>query len=113
MVGFWATLSMNIPDFSRLRESQRDQVSARRFGLRDDGALCLHRPSRGDVGQHAIYVAAILETVEVLKHSHSVRDGGRVLGVDRHAGHEIAAERVRGRMILSSSRRRNLLPHRD
>jgi NCS1 family nucleobase:cation symporter-1 len=29
MVGFWATLSLNIPDFSRYAHSQRDQVSAR------------------------------------------------------------------------------------
>jgi NCS1 family nucleobase:cation symporter-1 len=29
MVGFWATLSLNIPDFTRYAHSQRDQVSGR------------------------------------------------------------------------------------
>jgi NCS1 family nucleobase:cation symporter-1 len=29
MVGFWATLSLNIPDFTRYAHTQRDQVSAR------------------------------------------------------------------------------------
>jgi NCS1 family nucleobase:cation symporter-1 len=33
MVGFWATLSLNIPDFSRYAKSQRDQVVGQAFGL--------------------------------------------------------------------------------
>ncbi|UCZ85939.1 NCS1 family nucleobase:cation symporter-1 [Pseudomonas sp. L5B5] len=33
MVGFWATLSLNIPDFSRYAKSQRDQVLGQIFGL--------------------------------------------------------------------------------
>ena len=33
MVGFWATLSLNIPDFSRLAKSQRDQVIGQALGL--------------------------------------------------------------------------------
>ena len=32
-VGFWATLSLNIPDFSRYARSQRDQVLGQTFGL--------------------------------------------------------------------------------
>jgi NCS1 family nucleobase:cation symporter-1 len=33
MVGFWATLSLNIPDFSRYAVSQRDQVVGQTLGL--------------------------------------------------------------------------------
>lgn len=33
MVGFWATLSLNIPDFSRHARSQRDQVVGQAIGL--------------------------------------------------------------------------------
>ncbi|MEJ0089043.1 MAG: NCS1 family nucleobase:cation symporter-1 [Limisphaerales bacterium] len=33
MVGFWATLSLNIPDFSRYAKSQRDQVVGQALGL--------------------------------------------------------------------------------
>ena len=33
MVGFWATLSLNIPDFSRYAKSQKDQVLGQIFGL--------------------------------------------------------------------------------
>jgi len=33
MVGFWATLSLNIPDFSRYAKSQRDQVLGQAIGM--------------------------------------------------------------------------------
>ncbi len=33
MVGFWATLSLNIPDFSRYAQTQRDQILGQSLGL--------------------------------------------------------------------------------
>ncbi len=33
MVGFWATLSLNIPDFSRYARTQRDQIIGQALGL--------------------------------------------------------------------------------
>jgi len=33
MVGFWATLSLNIPDFSRFVKSQKDQIAGQIIGL--------------------------------------------------------------------------------
>jgi nucleobase:cation symporter-1, NCS1 family len=33
MVGFWATLSLNIPDFTRYAKSQRDQILGQALGL--------------------------------------------------------------------------------
>jgi len=39
MVGFWATLSLNIPDFSRYAKSQRAQILGQAFGLPPTMAL--------------------------------------------------------------------------
>ena len=39
MVGFWATLSLNIPDFTRYARSQRDQVLGQLIGLPTTMAL--------------------------------------------------------------------------
>lgn len=39
MVGFWATLSLNIPDFTRFAHSQRDQVLGQTIGLPTTMAL--------------------------------------------------------------------------
>ncbi len=39
MVGFWATLSLNIPDFSRYAKSQRDQIVGQALGLPTTMAL--------------------------------------------------------------------------
>ena len=39
MIGFWATLSLNIPDFSRYAKSQRDQVVGQALGLPTTMAL--------------------------------------------------------------------------
>lgn len=39
MIGFWATLSLNIPDFSRYAKSQRDQVIGQALGLPTTMAL--------------------------------------------------------------------------
>ena len=39
MVGYWATLSLNIPDFSRYAKSQRDQVVGQALGLPTTMAL--------------------------------------------------------------------------
>src|SRR5690606_14628801 len=33
MVGFWATLSLNIPDFTRYAKSQKDQIAGQVIGL--------------------------------------------------------------------------------
>ena len=39
MIGFWATLSLNIPDFSRYAKSQRDQIVGQAIGLPPTMAL--------------------------------------------------------------------------
>jgi nucleobase:cation symporter-1, NCS1 family len=39
MIGFWATLSLNIPDFTRYAKSQRDQIFGQAIGLPTTMAL--------------------------------------------------------------------------
>ncbi len=39
MIGFWATLSLNIPDFTRYAKSQRDQILGQALGLPTTMAL--------------------------------------------------------------------------
>jgi NCS1 family nucleobase:cation symporter-1 len=39
MIGFWATLSLNIPDFTRFAKSQRDQIAGQIIGLPGTMAL--------------------------------------------------------------------------
>src|SRR3974377_282120 len=39
MIGFWATLSLNIPDFSRYARTQRDQIAGQALGLPQTMAL--------------------------------------------------------------------------
>ncbi len=39
MIGFWATLSLNIPDFSRYARSQHDQITGQALGLPPTMAL--------------------------------------------------------------------------
>ncbi len=34
MVGYWTTLSLNIPDFSRFARSQRDQITGQALACR-------------------------------------------------------------------------------
>jgi len=44
VVGFWATVSLNIPDFTRLARSQRDQIVGQALGpSRHYDFLFLHR----------------------------------------------------------------------
>ena len=54
MIGFWATLSLNIPDFSRYAVTQRDQVVGQALGLAVTSATSI------------IYGAPIWDPVDVL-----------------------------------------------
>ena len=47
MVGYWATLSLNIPDFSRYARSQRDQIVGQSLGLLTSMPRRPSKPLRG------------------------------------------------------------------
>src|SRR5882724_7296261 len=68
MVGFWATLSLNIPDFSRYAKSQRDQVLGQTLGLPLTMALYAFIGVAVTSATTIIYGETIWNPVDVLTH---------------------------------------------
>ena len=68
MVGFWATLSLNIPDFSRYAKSQCDQILGQTLGLPLTMALYAFIGVAVTSATAIIYGAPIWNPVDVLTH---------------------------------------------
>ncbi len=68
MIGFWATLSLNIPDFSRYAKSQRDQVLGQVLGLPTTMALYSFIGVAVTSATTIIYGQTIWDPVDVLTH---------------------------------------------
>ena len=66
MIGFWATLSLNIPDFSRYAVSQRDQIVGQALGLPLTMALYSFIGVAVTSATTIIYGATIWDPVDVL-----------------------------------------------
>ena len=66
MIGFWATLSLNIPDFSRYAKSQRDQVIGQALGLPTTMALYSFIGVAVTSATAIIYGETIWDPVDVL-----------------------------------------------
>jgi len=66
MVGFWATLSLNIPDFSRYAKTQRDQVLGQAIGLPTTMALYAFIGVAVTSATIVIYGKAIWDPIELL-----------------------------------------------
>jgi NCS1 family nucleobase:cation symporter-1 len=66
MIGFWATLSLNIPDFSRYARSQRDQVIGQSIGLPPTMALYSFIGVAVTSATAIIYGQTIWDPVQVL-----------------------------------------------
>ncbi|WP_414660512.1 NCS1 family nucleobase:cation symporter-1 [Horticoccus sp. 23ND18S-11] len=66
MIGFWATLSLNIPDFSRYAKSQRDQVIGQIVGLPTTMALYAFIGVAVTSATTIIYGQTIWDPVDVL-----------------------------------------------
>ncbi|MFL6542449.1 MAG: NCS1 family nucleobase:cation symporter-1 [Chthoniobacterales bacterium] len=66
MIGFWATLSLNIPDFSRYAHSQRDQVVGQALGLPLTMALYAFIGVAVTSATTIIYGSPIWDPVDVL-----------------------------------------------
>jgi NCS1 family nucleobase:cation symporter-1 len=66
MIGFWATLSLNIPDFSRYAHAQRDQVVGQALGLPLAMALYSFIGVAVTSATTIIYGATIWNPVDVL-----------------------------------------------
>jgi NCS1 family nucleobase:cation symporter-1 len=71
MVGFWATLSLNIPDFSRYAVSQRDQVLGQALGLPLTMALYSFIGVDVTSATSIIYGQKIWDPVDVLARFHN------------------------------------------
>lgn len=68
MIGFWATLSLNIPDFSRYARTQRDQIVGQALGLPLTMALYAFIGVAVTSATTIIYGKTIWDPVEVLTH---------------------------------------------
>jgi NCS1 family nucleobase:cation symporter-1 len=68
MVGFWATLSLNIPDFSRYAKTQRDQIIGQTLGLPLTMALYSFIGVAVTSATTIIYGETIWNPVDVLTH---------------------------------------------
>jgi len=66
IIGFWATLSLNIPDFSRYAKSQRDQIIGQSLGLPFTMALYSFIGVAVTSATTIIYGKAIWDPVDVL-----------------------------------------------
>ena len=84
MVGFWATLALNIPDFTRFARSQRDQVLGQSIGLPLPMGLLamLHRKHRvlvppDDQDAAALHEVELVECRNALaRGAHDAAEGG-------------------------------------
>ncbi|MDI1320752.1 MAG: NCS1 family nucleobase:cation symporter-1 [bacterium] len=68
MIGFWATLSLNIPDFSRYARTQRDQVVGQALGLPTTMALYSFIGVAVTSATTIIYGKTLWDPVDVLTH---------------------------------------------
>jgi NCS1 family nucleobase:cation symporter-1 len=66
MIGFWATLSLNIPDFSRYARTQRDQVLGQAIGLPPTMALYAFIGVAVTSATTIIYGAPVWDPIDVL-----------------------------------------------
>ncbi|MGN6504514.1 MAG: NCS1 family nucleobase:cation symporter-1 [Tepidisphaeraceae bacterium] len=71
MVGFWATLSLNIPDFSRYARNQREQVIGQALGLPPTMALFAFIGVAVTSATVAIFGHVIADPVELVKTFHN------------------------------------------
>ena len=67
MIGFWATLSLNIPDFSRYAKTQRDQALGQALGLPMTMALYSFIGVAVTSATTIIYGTTIWDPIEVLR----------------------------------------------
>ena len=72
VVGFWATLSLNIPDFTRYARTQRDQIFGQAIGLPPTMALYCFIAVAVTSATPVIFGRTIADPVELVKQFHSV-----------------------------------------
>ena len=95
MIGFWATLSLNIPDFTRYARSQRDQVLGQALGLPPTMALYSFIGVAVTSATITIYGKSIWDPVELLARFRNplVLVGGNGLALPGDPGDQYRGER--------------------
>lgn len=68
IIGIWATLILNIPDFTRFAKSQKEQVKGQFWGLPGTFALFAFASITVTSGSQVAFGEPIWDVVEVLKH---------------------------------------------
>ena len=114
-VGFWATLSLNIPDFSRYAYSQRDQVLGQALGLPTTMALFSFIGVAVTSATAVIYGETIWDPVVVLSKFTNplVLVRGDALALHRHAGDEHRRQRRQpGQRLRPPLAAEDFVPHR-
>jgi nucleobase:cation symporter-1, NCS1 family len=71
MVGYWATLSLNIPDFSRFAKSQRDQIVGQALGLPLSMTLYAFIGVAVTSATVIVFGSAIWDPVQLMERFHS------------------------------------------
>jgi len=72
MVGFWATLALNIPDFTRFAKSQRDQILGQSIGLPVPMALLAVVAVVATAATRIVFGRAIWDPVELATNMDSI-----------------------------------------
>ena len=101
MVGYWATLSLNIPDFSRFAKSQRDQIAGQALGLPLSMTFYAFIGVAVTSATVIVFGKAIWDPVELMQRFHSP-----ILSFHRahHAGDCDAFHQSRGQRRLAGER---------
>jgi NCS1 family nucleobase:cation symporter-1 len=80
MVGYWATLAVNIPDFTRFARSQRDQAAGQALGILTAMPLFAFIGIAATGATLLLYGEAIWNPVDLLSRL-TAETGNRVLGI--------------------------------
>ncbi|MGW2477871.1 NCS1 family nucleobase:cation symporter-1 [Streptomyces sp. NPDC001665] len=72
MIAFWATLSLNIPDFTRFGAGQRAQIRGQSLGLPTTMTLFALLSVLVTSGSQAVYGKAVWDPVELVAHTDNV-----------------------------------------
>ena len=72
MVGFWATLALNIPDFTRFARSQRDQIVGQAIGLPIPMGALAAMAVLATAATRVVYGKAIWDPVELASHFQNI-----------------------------------------
>ena len=103
VVGFWATVSLNIPDFTRYARSQRDQILGQALGLPATMTFYSFIGIAVTSATLIIFGQALWDPVEVLSRlGQSVRRGpGDACAADGHAQRQRRRKRGFSRRTIS------------